>query len=122
MRLYIAGPMRGHDLYNFPAFFKAAIALRRDGHIVVNPAEIDMAGGFNPALSLEENGFDMGSALKGDFKKILDGEGIVLLPGWEESSGARIECAVTYFAGLKIFETDGRIMWRWWGEPEVRVA
>ena len=43
MKLYLAGPMRGVPEFNFPAFFRAAAQLEREGHIVFNPAAKDNA-------------------------------------------------------------------------------
>lgn len=47
-KIYIAGPMRGHELYNFPAFDAAEARLRRLGYDVVNPAALDRARGIHP--------------------------------------------------------------------------
>lgn len=46
MRLYLAGPMTGHDNYNFPEFFRVAKALRALGNEVVSPAEEDLKQGW----------------------------------------------------------------------------
>lgn len=46
MKLYLAGPMRGHDNFNFPAFWDAARVLRERGHEIVSPAEIDVEEGY----------------------------------------------------------------------------
>ena len=51
MRLYLAGPMTGLPLWNFPAFATAAAALRADGHTVFSPAEHDKAVGWNPFVA-----------------------------------------------------------------------
>lgn len=106
MKLYIAGPMRGQPLYNFPKFFEVALALRALGHEVVNPAEHDMAKGFNPALPMDhadQISFSMEDTLRSDFMAILKADGIVMLPGWEESSGARDEFHLASRAGRCIY-------------------
>lgn len=95
MKCYIAGPMRGIALYNFPAFFDAAMHLRQLGHTVSNPAERDMAIGLNPSLALDHPDniavFDIGKAFEWDFQQILASDAIVLLPGWEDSKGVQAE-------------------------------
>jgi len=110
MNIYLAGPMRGYDLYNFTSFFAAAIALRREGHTVHNPAELDMSKGFNPAEPLDSEAnakvFNINDALREDFLIILreDTNAVVLLPGWRESSGACAEVVVAKFSGTKVYE------------------
>ena len=39
--IYIAGPMRGVEEYNYPAFDRQAAALEKQGWQVINPAEMD---------------------------------------------------------------------------------
>ncbi|MEM7311341.1 MAG: DUF4406 domain-containing protein [Planctomycetota bacterium] len=102
-RLYVSGPMRGRRLYNFPAFFKAAINLRLAGNEVINPAEKDMAAGLDPSRPLDDQGFDLGVWLRRDFQDVLDCDAIVLLPGWEQSKGACAERVVAQMAGKKIY-------------------
>ena len=113
MKLYLAGPMTGIEHYNFPAFDAAAKQLREAGHTVFNPAENDRENGFN-ATGLQgheaaEHGFDLRTALKQDLSWICDhAEGIALLPGWEESKGARAEVALAKALGL-----NSRLVWLW---------
>ena len=106
MRIYLAGPMRGYDLFNFPAFFAASITLRKLGHDVSNPAEYDMSIGLNPALALDSPNqipFDMHDTLSKDFLEVLAADAIVFLPGWEKSTGAQAEYVVAYFSGKEIY-------------------
>ena len=39
--IYVAGPMRGFENYNYPAFDRCARVLRDQGCDVINPAELD---------------------------------------------------------------------------------
>lgn len=103
---YLAGPMRGLKLFNFPAFFAAAIELRRMGYNVINPAEYDMALGMNPSLPVDhpdQISMNMEAILRQDFRQVLKSDAIVLLRGWEKSTGARIERAVAHYSGRKIY-------------------
>lgn len=92
MRLYLAGPMRGYDEFNFPAFKAAATALRDQGHHVFNPAE-------NSAHDA-----DIRTCMAIDTAWICSSaEAIALLPGWENSRGAKAELALAEAIGLPIF-------------------
>lgn len=103
--LYLAGPMRGYDQFNFPAFQDAAVRLRRAGWIILSPAERDIAEGFDPTLN-SLDGFDVEAAMAADFGMILKADGIVLLPGWEKSKGARAERFVAEQVGKRVFQLD----------------
>jgi hypothetical protein len=120
-KLYLAGPMRGIALFNYPAFEKAAATLRADGYYVFNPAEADIvrtgkdAGDLSPSGDLAEaqaKGFDLRAALCEDLTFVCkEADGIALLPGWEKSKGATAEHATAVALGLNViylFEDDGK--------------
>jgi hypothetical protein len=102
MKLYVAGPMRGHPLYNFPAFDAAAEILEAAGHEVVNPAELDRQIGFDPAGRGEISNKFLRDAMKRDLTAICECDGIAMLPGWEGSSGAYVEWTLARNLGLEI--------------------
>ena len=108
MHVYLAGPMRGKPLFNFAEFMRVAMELRDDGHTVLNPAERDLAVGFNPALPIEhpENAavFTLGAAFEWDFAAIVSADAIVLLEGWRESNGTQAELVLAMSLGRKVFE------------------
>lgn len=106
MHCYLAGPMRGHHLFNFPAFFAAALALRGLGHGVVNPAERDMAHGIDPSQDEFSQDFDLADAFRFDFQAIMNCGNVVLLAGWQASRGVRAELVVAQMTGARIFELD----------------
>ena len=101
--LYIAGPMTGYRQFNFPAFHEAAIAVRAMGFEVISPAEMDeesdvaekamcSVSGDLVAAGITET---WGDLLARDVKIVSDEvDGICLLPGWEDSRGARLEAFV----------------------------
>lgn len=108
MKLYLAGPMTGVPYFNFPAFRLAAELLRRQGHTVFNPADngADVSV-HNPegsvALAIREHGFDPRDALATGLSYICrHADGIAMLPGWENSKGARAEHATAVALGLII--------------------
>lgn len=119
MKIYVAGPMRGIPEFNFPAFHAAAASLRAQGHTVFNPAErdiehhgVDISKGNEAgceALAAATHGFNLREALKDDLVFIcLEADAVAVLPGWEESRGARAEVATAKALGLQVFRfVDG---------------
>lgn len=107
MKIYLAGPMRGIELFNFRAFMGAALEMREQGHEVINPAERDMAIGFNPAepIDSENNSevFNLGEAFVWDFQAILKSDAIVLLPNWRSSKGVQAELVLAMALEKKIY-------------------
>lgn len=96
MLLYLSGPMTGLPEHNYPAFTDAAAALREAGHDVLNPAET--AGGVT---HLERSTY-----LSVDVGYVQAAEGIVLLPGWTESKGAKLEVVLADSFDKPIFLYD----------------
>lgn len=94
---YLAGPMSGLPQFNFPAFYAAAKDLRDQGYRMVSPAELDDAE--DAAIARASKDGDAAAAKRswGEFLgrdiQILadDCDGMILLPGWEKSPGARLE-------------------------------
>lgn len=114
MRVYLGGPMRGIENFNFPAFNAAAAKLRAAGHTVFNPAEKDIErhGGVDisagnaagcEVTAAKIHGFDLRVALGADLAWICaEAEAIALLPGWENSKGAKAEKATARALGLQV--------------------
>lgn len=107
MKIYLAGPMSGYPQFNFPLFYEAAARLRALGFDVVSPAEMDAEHGVDVQAMASVKG-DLkditetwGDLLSRDVKMIADGgiNGIVFLPHWERSKGARLEATVGILKG-----------------------
>lgn len=105
-RFYLAGPMRGYPLFNFPAFLMAARVLTARGFEIASPAEKDLEAGFDPSRPVEGQNFDIGAAFRWDFEAVVKSRGIVLLPGWERSTGAKAERLVALLSELEIYVLD----------------
>lgn len=105
MKGYLAGPMRGYHLFNFPAFDKEAAKLREQGHEVFSPAEHDRENGFDPETSRLED-FDMREAILWDLKAILESECVWVMLGFEDSMGCAVECALARFLNIPIYSLD----------------
>lgn len=114
MNIYLAGPMQGYPEFNFPAFNTKTAELRAQGHEVFNPAERDIErhGGVDISKgntkgclehAVKNHGFNLREALRDDLTYICTtADAICLLPGWENSKGARAEHATAVALGLKI--------------------
>ena len=89
---YISGPMRGLPDFNYPLFNSVAKSLRDEGIHVLNPAE-----NFDGDTSL---GFS--DYMYQDLTQLLDSDVVLMLPGWQDSEGARVEYMVAKSLGLTI--------------------
>lgn len=128
MRIYISGPMTGKAIYNQPAFNAAAKRLRKQGHFVVNPAELsapfgshaEMAASFSehyrmlgldedylihtPSACVLERTRVARAVLDADLAAVRSCDAIYLLRGWETSRGARKELAEALAHNLAILQ------------------
>ena len=113
MKIYLAGPMRGIPEFNYPAFHSYAAILRAEGHEVFSPAErdierlgIDISKGNSTgdnALAEVQHGFNIREALRDDMIFIcMEADAVALMPGWENSKGAKAERATAIALGLKV--------------------
>lgn len=88
--VYIAGPMTGKPELNFPAFERAAASLRASGYEVISPHEV------NP-----DKGMPWAACMRRDIPELCKCDAIALLPGWEESKGARLEMSIAQALGMR---------------------
>lgn len=114
-KVYIAGPMRGIPLFNFPAFDAARDLAKAKGWDPISPADIDRDSGFHendpnadvytPEVNRTFAGRDVAAilSLRGE-----EGDALALLPGWEGSTGALAELALAKWVKLRIL--DARTM------------
>lgn len=113
MRLYLAGPMTSIPQFNIPEFDRVANELRALGFDIVSPAELDdeetrrisLASPDGALATLETHNKTWGDFLARDVKLLADEgiQGVVVLPGWERSRGARLETFVaSRMVGLPI--------------------
>ena len=89
---YLSGPMTGLPDFNRPAFHAAAAALRAQGHVVINPAEVDLG----PDASWADY---MRIHLAEIARRVTQ---VFVLPGWESSRGAQLEVHVARSLGLPV--------------------
>lgn len=109
--VYIAGPMRGRRLFGFPDFDHAESVAQFYGFLAVSPARLDRDSGFDPASLGDDwdwnklpDGFNIRETLARDVDALLKCDCIAMLPGWEKSSGARMELSAALAAGLEVLD------------------
>lgn len=113
-RVYIAGPMTGRDLFNFPAFDEARDRWTKAGWLVNTPADITRAAWrekygreFDPANDQCEYGSeDLCLMFALDLRAVCMADVIALLPGWTLSKGAKLECAVAKAMGKQFKDAE----------------
>jgi len=77
--------MRGYPEHNYPLFHETASRLRSQGYEVVNPAE-----NFDGRRDLDQRVY-----LRKDVAQLsTQCSAIYMLPGWQNSAGARLEYAI----------------------------
>lgn len=133
-RVYLAGPMSGIKDFNFPAFFRAEEQLTEAGYDVFNPAAHDVelfgADRFETETGDRADlpaGFDLAETLANDLRMVaVWADSVVVLPGWENSKGAKAEVSLAQALGKRV----GPLHWvadaeqayprAWYNEQEVR--
>ena len=93
--IYLAGPMAGIPDQNYPEFIMATEYLRRFGHTVFSPHELDLPGYEDHSI--------LRKAFAIEFAFICtEANTIAMLPGWEHSKGAFAEWALSKALGHDI--------------------
>jgi hypothetical protein len=87
----------GPPTWNFPAFAEAAKTMRGAGYEVVSPAELD---GAPPAAGEEK---PWAEYMRRDLAELLKCDAILMLEGWENSTGARLELEVAQRLGMNVY-------------------
>jgi len=109
--------MTGLPQFNFPAFMQAEDKARSlwegvQGLKIHSPARVDMERGFVPWSctgheDLEDlNGFegiDRIALMRENLNAVLDSDLVLLLNGWEMSTGASAEVATAQSCGIPIY-------------------
>lgn len=94
---YLAGPMTGLPEHNYPAFAEAKYELEKMGLRIASPHDVQ----FN-----EPNG--RGSLpweyyMKAGLKMMLECDGIIMLPGWVNSHGAKLEFDLACKLSMEVY-------------------
>lgn len=89
--VYIAGPMTGLPGYNLDAFTAAETELAAFGHDPVNPGRHGVVEGFTWT-----------DYLRRGVTELCACDAVAVLPGWENSRGARLEVHVARALGMPV--------------------
>lgn len=124
---YLAGPMSGRPQFNVPLFREVATLLRAMDLTIINPADLDSVVMQAAALASPDGDLaaleavskeTWGEVLARDVKIVADQvEGIVLLPDWMTSRGARLEafvgllCEHSFWLWIPYSRTYGEPVW-----------
>lgn len=103
-KYYLAGPMTGVPFFNVPLFDEVTAHLRAAGMDIISPAELDSdelreIAMRSPTGQLGPNdkiaGASWGDLLARDVRIVADQiDGIIFLPRWWKSRGAKLEAFV----------------------------
>src|SRR6478609_1661293 len=93
MKLYIAGPMTGLPELNYPAFMENQALLINYGYTVYNPANL---------CDIAPKDASWSWFMKMALKMVLESDGVAVMPGWENSQGARLEQYVALNCGIPV--------------------
>lgn len=100
-KCYLSGPMSGLPEYNYPAFNMAAERLRAKGYTVVTPTEV--GPDLEAQRGAERFSLQYQDYVKANIVALLDCNAIILLPGWRDSQGARLELHIAQTLGFDEF-------------------
>lgn len=95
MRIYISGPITGTDDFA-ERFEDAAAIIAERGHKYINPAKL---AEIMPEASWEDY-------MVIDRELLQYADAITMLPGWEQSRGARAERAFAIINGLPTYDLE----------------
>lgn len=90
---YLAGQMTGLPNFNYSGFAQVAGHLRSLGLVVINPAE---EFGGNPHLHRTQY-------LRKAIHSVMECDGVVCMPNWIMSEGAKLEVSVAHQLDKKVY-------------------
>lgn len=103
MRVYISGPITGYENGNRPAFYEAKESLVNMGYEVVVPFDNNTNDEESEVIGDNTSNKYWDILIK-DIRSLLKVQGIVFIPEWETSKGARVEAYIGLINGLPMWE------------------
>lgn len=107
MKVYIGGPMRGYEKFNFPAFDAMAERLKQLGVTPVSPATLDREAENDEHVEdrpIEKFTSTLEDFMERDIRAMRDVDALLLLNGWATSRGSAVELAYARYRGIPIFQ------------------
>lgn len=106
-RLYISGPVSGKPDDNRAAFADANMSLYEAGITAFDPHDLVIpSDSHETAMLLCVNELTGRTHKTGISYPVPRYDGVALLPGWEQSEGARLEKAVAEACGIEVKTVD----------------
>lgn len=100
-RIYISGPVTGIEDGNLSAFESVQKELEAAGYLTDKPHDlVDREDSHETAMMLCVNELTWRTQKPGIRHPVPRYDGVALLPGWEQSDGARLEKAVAEACGI----------------------
>lgn len=93
-KMFLSGPMTGYDNWNHDKFNQVAAEFRMAGFEVCSPAEF-----FDGDTTRDRSEY-----MRESIKWLLEADTVILLPGWQESEGAKLEAKIGDELGLIMVE------------------
>ena len=101
LRFYVAGPMRGKEDNNFPAFDRCKAYLKSLGHEVISPACLDRSLDINWEGEGDHKSLYLAYARDTAALQVVDA--VIVLADYEYSKGVAFEVASANFLGIPVF-------------------
>lgn len=119
MKIYLAGPMKGIEHFNYPVFKSVREDLRSRGYIVRCPAEHDLEVGFDETTDHWDDESRLAAeCFQWDIAAVLWSDAVIVLPGWQESAGAMLETQVAAATGTPVLVWPDFSVVQWNKRPE----
>lgn len=118
LKVYVAGPMRGHPVWNFASFDEARDLLISRGWDAISPADLDReVWGGCPITDLELRArverevaawgkAEKIECMQRDLGAVAQCDAIALMPGWEASAGACLELMYAMWLSLSVIDAE----------------
>lgn len=107
-KIYIAGPMSGHERLNFDRFYEIEQRLKAEGWDVVNPARLDEEIGIDPD-NPPQDAYNYTECALRDVRALMYCHAIYLMDGWQYSRGASWERALAASSNIQRFYETPRL-------------
>lgn len=109
--VYLAGPMTGYPAFNRAGFDFAERYAAEQGWTVASPQNTDPTH-YGPCPDGERHTTTAGSHphpcwVRASLRMMLDCDAVLMLPGWQESRGARLEHVVAEGCGMPVHLMPG---------------